>query len=135
VRTAAALCLLALVASGCGATKTDSAKKFKGEQQKVAAVVEALEKAARQNKPKDVCTKLLSPTLLATLKQQETNCNTAVKEAFADADSLDLSVDAVTLDGAKATAKVISGTGSNEKTDTLDFQHVGTTWKISSLET
>jgi hypothetical protein len=128
-----ALCLLAAVATGCGGTPRDSAKSFKGEDQKVASVVEQLEKAARADKPATVCTTLLSDTLLATLKKQGTTCTTGVKEAFADADSFDLTVDDVAISGATATAKVISGTGSKKKTDTLELQRAGTTWKIASL--
>jgi hypothetical protein len=123
-----------LAVAGCGAgTPSDSATKFKGEERKVAAPVEELEKAARANKPDTVCTKLLSDRLLAQLKQQGTNCRTAVKEAFKDADSLDLAVDDVTINGAKATAKVISGTGSDKKTDTIDLARDGSVWKIDEL--
>jgi hypothetical protein len=128
-----ALCVLALAAAGCGGAPRDSAKSFKGEDQKVAAVVEQLEKAARADKPGTVCTTLLSDTLLATLKKLGTTCTTGVKDAFADADSFDLTVDDVAISGDTATAKVISGTGSKEKTDTLELQRAGTTWKISSL--
>jgi hypothetical protein len=128
-----ALCVLALAAAGCGGAPRDSAKSFKGEDQKVAAVVEQLEKAARADKPGTVCTTLLSATLLATLKKLGTTCTTGVKDAFADADSFDLTVDDVAISGDTATAKVISGTGSKEKTDTLELQRAGTTWKISSL--
>jgi hypothetical protein len=128
-----ALCLLAFVATGCGGAPRDSAKSFKGDDQKVASVVEQLEKAARADKPGTVCTKLLSDTLLATLKKQGTTCTTGVKDAFADADSFDLTVDDVAINGDTATAKVISGTGSKEKTDTLELQRAGTSWKIASL--
>jgi len=133
VRTVVALCLLALTATGCGGAARDSAKSFKGEEQKVAAVVEQLEKAARADKPGTVCTSLLSDTLLATLKKLGTTCTAGVKDAFADADSFDLTVDDVAITGDKATAKVASGTGSDEKTDTLELQRAGTTWKIASL--
>jgi len=133
VRPVLALCLLALVATGCGAGAEDSAESFKGEEQKVAAAVEELEKAARADEPGRVCESLLSGALLATLKKQGTNCTTAVRDAFADADSFDLTVDDVTVNGAQATAKVISGTGSREKTDTLELARAGTAWKIAAL--
>jgi hypothetical protein len=133
VRTVVVLCLLALAATGCGGAPRDSAKSFKGEQQKVASVVEQLEKAARADKPGTVCTTLLSDSLLATLKKLGTTCTTGVKDAFADADSFDLTVDAVAITGDKATAKVTSGSGSKEKTDTLELDRTGTAWKIASL--
>jgi hypothetical protein len=133
VRTTAALCLFALAISGCGAAAKDSAKSFKGEQAAVAGVVEDLETAARKNKPDTVCTKLLSAKRLATLKQQGTNCKTAVKEAFEDADSFDLTVDKVVITGADATITVKSGTGSDKKTDTLAATRSGAVWKLDSL--
>jgi hypothetical protein len=133
VRTPAAVCLVALAMSGCGAAAKDSAKSFKGEQAAVAAVVEDLESAARKNKPDTVCTKLLSDKRLATLKEQGTNCKTAVKEAFEDADSFDLTVDKVVISGAAATITVKSGSGSEKKTDTLAATRSGAVWKLDSL--
>lgn len=133
MRTAILLCLLTIAITGCGAAATDSAKEFKGEQQKVAATVEGLEAAARADEAGKVCETLLSGALLATLKKQGTNCATAVGDAFDDADTFDLSVDAVNISGEKATAKVTSGSGSSKKTDTLDLVRDGQTWKIASL--
>jgi hypothetical protein len=133
VRTFAALCLVAIAVTGCGSAPRDSAKQFKGEERKVAAPVEALEKAARANEPATVCAKLLTDRLLRQLKQQGTSCRTAVKEAFKDADNLDLTVDDVTIEGDSATAKIISGKGSKEKTDTLELARDGASWKIDLL--
>ena len=133
MRTFFALCALAFAVSGCGATAQDSAKEFKGEEQKVAETVERLESAARADEPARVCTALLSDDLLATLKKQGTNCTTAVKDAIADADSFDLAVEDVTIAGDKATVEVISGKGSDEKSDTLDLARDGSAWKIASL--
>jgi hypothetical protein len=136
VRAIALLFLLTLAVAGCGgAAPRDSAKEFSGEKAKVADPVEALETAARDRKPAVVCSELLSDRLLAQLKQQGTNCKTAVKEAFDDADSLDLTVDEITISGDKATAKVTSGTGSDKKTDTLDLARDGAVWKIDLLRT
>lgn len=133
MRTVLALCLLALAVTGCGATATDSAEEFQGEKQRIAATVEGLESAARADEAGKVCTTLLSGALLATLKKQGTNCTTAVDEAFSDADTFDLAVEDVTIDGDKATAKVKSGSGDDAKTDTLNLVRDGQTWKIASL--
>jgi hypothetical protein len=134
VRTIALPCLLTIALAGCGgAAPRDSAKSFKGEKAKVAAPVEALEQAARDHKPQTVCSRLLTARLLAQLKAQGTNCKTAVKEAFDDADSVDLTVDAVTITGNRATARVISGKGSSKKTDTLQLARDDATWKIDLL--
>jgi len=133
MRSLAALLLIALALAGCGAAPRNSAKDFKGADGTVAAVVERLEKAARDDDPAVVCKTLLSTKLLAALRAQGTNCNTGVKEAFKDADSLDLTVDAVKVSGASATAKVKYRSLSHDKTATLQFDREGRAWKISSL--
>jgi hypothetical protein len=134
VRTAAVLSLLALVATGCGAGAKDSTKEFKGEKQRVAAVVEQIEKAARDNKPDTVCSKLLTARRLKIIDDLGTTCRTGVKDSFKDADSFDLTVDDVTIKGDTATAKITSGTGSKKKSDTLTLKRDGTVWKIDALK-
>ena len=134
MRPALLLCVLALTLAACGAAPRDSAKEFKGAERAVAAAVEDLESAARDNDSDVVCTKLLAEPLLATLKEQGTNCATAVKDAFDDADSMDLTVDDVSISGTKASAKVTSGTGDDKKTDTLELEKAGAGWRISSLQ-
>ena len=133
MRSLAALCLLALALAGCGSAPRDSAKDFKGDERDVADVVERLEKAARDDDPGIVCKALLSSKLLTALRAQGTNCNTGVKEAFKDADSLDLTVDDVSVSGSTATAKVKYRSLSDDRTATLSLQREGSAWKIASL--
>src|SRR3954451_15592169 len=133
MRSLAALCLLAATLAGCGAAPKDSAKDFKGEPQAVAKSIEQLETAGTKDRPADVCSKLLSAKLLGALEKQGTNCRTAVKEAFKDADTFDITVDKVTVTGTTATAKVKYRSLSNDKTATLLLDKEGAAWKISSL--
>ncbi|MDP2710776.1 MAG: hypothetical protein Q8O56_06120 [Solirubrobacteraceae bacterium] len=133
MRPAVALCLLALALTACGSAPRDSAEEFSGAERAVATAIEDLETAARDDDPGAVCTKLLSESLLGTLKEQGTTCTTAVRDAFTDADSFELTVDEVTISGTKASAKVTSGTGSQKKTDTLELERVGSAWRITSL--
>ena len=133
MRSALVLALLALTLSACGATARDSTKDFTGPERDVAAAVEGLETAARDGDAGTACTKLFSAGLLATLKQNGTNCENAVKDAFRDADALDLTVDDVSISGTKATVKVTSGTGSRKQSDRLELEKSGTAWRISSL--
>jgi hypothetical protein len=133
MRSLTALCLLALALAGCGSAPRDSAKDFKGDERNVAGVVERLEKAARDDDPGIVCKTLLSGKLLAALRTQGTNCNTGVKEAFKDADSLDLTVDDVSISATTATTKVKYRSLSKDKTATLTLDREGGAWKISSL--
>lgn len=135
MRSLAALCVLVVALSGCAsAGSKDSAKNFNGQERAVAKVIEALQTAAAKDDPGKVCTQLLSTSLLDALKKTGTNCKTGVKEGFDDADSQELEVDDVTINGQTATAKVTSGsTGSDKKTDVLTLDLEGTAWKISSL--
>ena len=133
MRLALALCLLALILAACGAAPRDSAEEFKGEQAAVASAVEDLETAARDNDSGETCTKLFASGLLATIKAKGKTCDTAVEDAFKDADSVELTVEQVSINGTKATAKVTSGTGSNETTETLSLEKVGAAWRISAL--
>jgi hypothetical protein len=132
MRPAAALCLLVLAVAGCGTTPRNSAQDFKGEQRAVAAVVERLETAARDDKPEVVCTQLLSSKLLEALRKQGTDCRTGVKDSFRDADSLDLTVDNVVIRGTHATVKVSYRRGSKDKAATLELDREGGAWKISA---
>jgi hypothetical protein len=134
MRSPLALCLVALALTGCGsAAPRDSAGEFSGEKRAVAAAVEAVEKAARENDTKRLCTQLLTDQLVAAVKRAGTDCVTAVRDSFKDASSKELTVDDVSIRGDTATAKVTSGTGSDEKTDTLQLLKTGADWRISAL--
>lgn len=134
MRPAVLLCLLALALSACGATARDSAEDFSGAERAVAAAVESLESAARDSDGEAVCARLLSERLLSTLEQQGTNCESAVDDAFRDADAMELTVEDITINGTRATAEVTSGAGDDERTDTLALEKVGERWRISSLQ-
>ena len=134
MRSALVLCLLALSLAACGSSAPrDSAEEFDGPERAVADAVEAVETAARDDDATEMCTKLLSDRLLSALEQQGTNCTTAVREAFKDASSKDLTVEDVTIQGDSATVKVTSGSGSKEKSDTLELERDGSAWKVLSL--
>ena len=133
MRLALLLCFLALGLAACGAEPRDSAQDFAGDERAVAAAVEDLESAARDNDTEAVCTKLFAQRLLSTLEQGGTDCAEAVEDAFQDADAMEITVDEVTISGDTARATVTSGTGDNEKTDTLELEKAGAAWRISSL--
>jgi hypothetical protein len=132
MRRAAALCLLALAVAGCGTAPRDSAQDFKGDKRPVAAVVERLESAGRDDKPDVVCKQLLSTKLLDTLRKQGTNCNTGVEEAIQDADSFDITVDDVVIRGTHATVKISYRRGSKDRSATLELDREGSAWRISA---
>jgi hypothetical protein len=135
MKASLALCALAFLLSACGsAAPRDSAEDFSGADRAVAATVERMETAAREDDPERLCTQLLSEKLLAAIEEGGTNCVTAAREGFKDASSKDLTVDDVEIRGDTATAKITSGSGSSEKSDTLQLEKVGAGWKIASLQ-
>jgi hypothetical protein len=124
----------ALALSSCASdAPRDSAQEFSGAKRAVATTIEDMEDAARDKDEGRLCTKLLSDSLLAAVRDEGIICETAVREAFQDASSLDLTVNDVSVSGETATAEVTSASGSNEKTDTLELEKAGAAWKISAL--
>jgi putative lumazine-binding protein len=134
MRSTLALLVVAFALSSCaGAAPRDSARDFKGAERAVAQTVEDLEKAARDKDDKRLCTKLLSDSLLAAVEAAGSVCTTAASDAFHDAATADLTVKDVTISGDTATAKVTSGRGDDERTDTLVLEKAGAGWKITSM--
>ncbi len=128
-----AVAVLALAAAGCGATTSDSSEDLEGEAQVVAVAIEDLEEAGREDDARMICEDLLADELLASLRQAGTDCVDAVDEALEDADQFDLDVEAVRVRGTRAAARVTSGGGDDEETDTLMLVRDGRQWKIASL--
>jgi hypothetical protein len=128
------LLVAVLALSSCGgAAPRDSSQDFKGAERVVAKAVEDVEDAARKRDDDRLCTKLLTDSLLAAVKDEGIVCKTAAADAFHDAGMLDLTVEDVSISGNTATAKVTSGTGSHERTDTLVLEKDGAAWKITSM--
>lgn len=141
LRIVALLATLPLVLSACGQTTKDSAEDFQGEQKAVAQTVEDLQSAASKKDGQDrICTQLLAPALVTQIKTAATRtdpkatCQTALKDSLRDADTFDLTVEKVVVDGDKATATVTSDAGGGQdRTDTLELVKVGNGWKIATL--
>jgi hypothetical protein len=134
IRIAATLLTLPLALGACGQTAKDSASDFKGEQAKVAQVVEDLQDAGRKRDSAKICDDLLAPSLVAQIRRaSKTACDTALGDRLSDADAFELQVKRVRLSGDRATAVVSSEAGDRKRTDTLQLQRVGNAWKIATL--
>ena len=131
-RTLALLLAAAGLATGCGASGGTSASDFSGAKKDVATAVDDLESAAKKSDEAKICTDLLAPSLITTLRSaSKSSCNTAVDDAIKDADTFDMTVKSVTVTGDTATAVVDSKHKSAN--DTFKLQKVGGRWKISSI--
>ncbi|HET6505480.1 MAG TPA: nuclear transport factor 2 family protein [Baekduia sp.] len=136
LRVLPVLVAAALTLSACGQTSKDSAKDFQGQQKAVAQTVENLQSAASKGDRDKICDQILAADLVAQIKKANptATCADALKDPLKDADSFELQVKKVTIDGTTATALVESdAAGKKKQTDTLTLTKVGKAWRISSL--
>lgn len=131
-RVALALLLTAAVA-GCGTqSQKSSADKFtNGDEKAVAQQVEDLEAAGRRGKADDICSNILSKTLVDQLDSAGTTCATEMKKAIDDANEFNLTVEKVTITGSDATAEVKQG--DDGPTETMKFTKEGGQWRATAL--
>jgi hypothetical protein len=129
-RLLAAVALLAL--AGCGASNDSSVDKFpQGAEREIAQKVEDLQKAGEGRHPEDICSDILSRTLVDQLQAAGTNCRDEMDKAIDDADDFDLDVRDVTVNGNQATARVQRG--DDGPTVTFEFVRESGQWRASSL--
>jgi hypothetical protein len=122
-----------LVLTGCGdgggSDSTESAKGFKGEQQKAAQVVEDFETASHDGDAKRVCNDVLAK------RDKPANCERDVKAFLGKGanEKVDLAVKSVRIKGNKATARVaITGAGRSQTTTYPLLKEDGE-WRITGV--
>lgn len=131
---AALLLLPALALGGCRHASKDSTTGLKGDQKAVAQTVEDLQAAGSKRDAAKICADLLAPQLVTRIRQASNGtCDAVLKDALADADAFELQVKRVTVDGTNAQAVVESQSGDKKRTDTLELQKVGDSWRIATL--
>jgi hypothetical protein len=119
-----------LALAGCGTT-TDSSNEFQGPAAAVAEKVEDLQSAGESRRPEDICSEILSRTLVEQLEAAGTTCNEEMGKAIEDADDFELSVEDVTVQGDQATARVKRGEDGPEST--FEFAREDGQWRATSL--
>ncbi len=122
-RPALLLALLALLAAGCGEAAT-SAGDFKGEERRVAEVVEDLQKASVDDDTREICRRLLAPDVV------KGDCEKTVDAALKDADTYELDVKDVRITGTNARARVEAGR-EGDQVETIELVRVGRDWRIA----
>jgi Putative lumazine-binding len=131
-RTLALLLAAAGLATGCGASGSDSASDFSGVKKDVANAVEDLESAARSSDETKICRDLLTSSLIDALRTaSRRSCDSAISDALDDADTFNLTVKSVTVAG--TTATVVVDSKEKDSDDTFRLAKVGGRWKIASL--
>jgi len=131
----AALATVAL-ATGCApstSSSSNSTSKFKGDARSAAQAVEDLQAAAKDADYAKICTQLLAPSFAGRIGGSGRACQDAVENAVKDADSIDMTVQQVSVNGDTATARVKLETGKKDRTATFQLERDGNRWKIKSL--
>ena len=81
-----------------------------------------------------ICSDVLAKSLADRMAAGGSTCAQQLDDALKDADDNDLSVEAVTVDGTTATARVKGRIGGDEDAvRTLEFERSGQDWRITSL--
>jgi hypothetical protein len=130
-RALAFTAVLALLLSACGTAASTQNSKFKGEQQNVVKVVDALAAAGTRGDANKICKQILSKQLVTELKTAGGDCVTEMDRAISDASDYDLQVTSVKINGANATAQVRQGKSGQVATFTFVKESGG--WRASAL--
>jgi hypothetical protein len=139
MRTAAGLCLIAVLAlAGCAGqtSNKDTSSNFTGEQKAVAKVVEDLQSAAEDSDERKICADLVVAELRDAIAKNgnAATCTGAMEPALKDTDQADLTVRSVTVNGDQATAVVRAKlSDSAHRDETVELRKIANAWKISKL--
>jgi hypothetical protein len=135
-----AACALVVAAAvgvgGCTSTNGSSAGNFTGAEKGIATTIDHLQSDIRAGDAEKVCSRDLSKHLVDTItKKSSKSCASALDKPLKDVSdaNLDVGKGAITINGNRATARVISGSGSDKRRDTLTFVREGGGWKLDGL--
>jgi hypothetical protein len=122
---------LALGIAACGETASTSG--FKGESHNVAQTVSNLQADATAGDQKKLCENDLAATLTVRLRSAG-GCQTVMKNQLAEIDALNMTIESIAVNGARATARVKSTYSGKSRLATLTLVKEGSHWKISGIE-
>ena len=103
------------------------------ERTRVTLVVEALEEAARRDEAGVICGQLLSRRIVRRLSAAGIDCTQQLQRSLRRLGDASVSVESVTVKGARATARVSSSPGGRRRIDTLGFVLEDGQWRAASL--
>ncbi len=119
-----------LTACGAAAVSTGS---FTGEKKAVAQRISDFQTDATAADQKKVCHNDLAATVQAKLRAAGSDCEAALKSQLAQIDILELKIESIQVNGAKASAIVKSTWSGKSRESTLGLVKEGSAWKISGL--
>jgi Putative lumazine-binding len=126
----AALCA-ALGVSACG--EASSTGSYKGESQHVAQTIASLQSDATAASAGKVCGRDLAASVVRRVEAAGKSCKQALEGQLREIDTYSLTVESISVQDAKATAKVKSTWSGKERVHTLSFVKEDGHWKIAAL--
>jgi hypothetical protein len=132
-QTATGLCALAFALGIAACGETASTGNFKGESRNVAQTVANFQTDVTASDQKKLCKNDLAGALTARFKDSG-GCEAAIKAALHGIDSLNLTIEAITVKGKTAVAQVKSTYSGKSRITTLTLVQEGTHWKVSGVQ-
>jgi hypothetical protein len=131
---ALALACAAPIALGLSAcAKTVSTSGLNGEAKSAAETIKDLQSDVTAGDEKKICQNDLAKALVTKLDATGGGCEKAIKGQLTEVDSFEVTVEAMQVTGATATAHVKSIYSGKSRKGTLSLVKEGAKWKISSL--
>ena len=128
--TLLAIPLCALALAGCGTTTSTTG--FKGEKHEVAQAIANLQSNATAGEEAKICANELASSIVTRLGGTK-GCEAAIKRQLTEVDSLEVTVESVSVTGTTATATVKSVHEGKKKDSTIALVKEGKLWKVSAL--
>jgi hypothetical protein len=123
---------LGVVLSCAGCAGAVSTTKFSGEKRVIAQLISNFQGHASTGDEKAVCGQYLARALQTSLAKGR-GCKKAVEEQLHEIDDFNLGIEAISIDGVKASAKVKSTFAGKQQLSTLLLVKEAGAWKIAGL--
>ena len=94
---------------------------------------EKLQSAGAKADAKTVCDEVFAKSLRDQVQASGSNCEQEIDKALKDADDFDLEVQAVTINGDQATARVKGRVGDADRVQEFQFEREGSDWRATSI--
>jgi hypothetical protein len=122
----------AAIVAGCGGQQASSAEDFEGAEREVVQTIERLGEAGDEGRTREICGQLLATTVVERLRESDQDCERVVARALDQADTYDLEVTDVRVEGERARARVQAG-DDEDNVDVLELVRQDGRWRVASL--
>lgn len=121
---------LATAIGGCG--ETASTGSFKGESHNVAQTIADFQADVVAREQKKLCQRDLSAPVTTRLTKAGGSCQAALEKQLMQIDATNLTIQAISIGGRSATARVKGTYSGKSRESTLTLVKEGNRWRISA---